>query len=153
MTSMNRLVVVPAPILCAITLGAGLAIDHFLPWHPAWMASSYVLGWFLIAVGIAFGPGSALLFMLKRTTLKPAGQPSGLVTDGPFRISRNPIYLGLAVGYVGLAIVLGRLWPIILLPLPLVVLNSIVIPFEEDRMGKTFGAEFSAYRRHVRRWL
>lgn len=153
MANMNRLVLVPAPILCAMTFAAGLAIDHFLPWHPTWMASSYVLGWLLIAVGIAFGPGSASLFMFKRTTLNPAGQPSGLVTAGPFRISRNPMYLGLVIGYVGLAIVLARLWPIILLPLPLIALNSIVIPFEEDRLGKTFGAEFSAYRRHVRRWL
>ena len=117
------------------------------------MDSLYVIGWILIAVGIALGPGSALLFMSKRTTLNPAGQPSGLVTVGAFQFSRNPMYLGLVVGYVGLAVVIGQLWPIVLLPFPLFFLNSVVIPFEEGRLEKTFADEFSAYRRRVRRWL
>lgn len=153
LTKMNRLVAVPAPILCAITFGTGLAIDHFLPWNPRWMDSLDLIGWILIAVGIALGPGSAVLFMSKRTTLNPAGRPSGLVTVGAFQVSRNPMYLGLAVGYVGLAIVIAQLWPIVLLPLPLFFLNLVVVPFEEGRLEKTFADDFLAYRQRVRRWL
>jgi len=149
----SRLIAVPAPILCVLAFGSGLIVDHFARWHPSWIEPLHFFGWALIAGGLVLGPGSAILFALKRTTLNPGGQPSRLVTSGTFKISRNPMYLGLAVTYVGAAIAFNRPWAIVLLPLPLLLLNWVIIPFEESRLDHTFGVEFRAYRQRVRRWL
>jgi protein-S-isoprenylcysteine O-methyltransferase Ste14 len=149
----NRLVAVPAPVFYVLAFGSGLIVDHFVRWRPNWIERLHVFGWALIAAGLVLGPGSAVLFALKRTTLNPGGQPSRLVTSGAFKISRNPMYLGLAVIYLGAAIAFNRPWAIVLLPLPVLLLNLVVIPFEESSLEHTFGVEFKAYRQRIRRWL
>lgn len=148
-----RLVAVPAPILYAIAFGAGVALQRALSWRPEGGPGVRIAGWLLLAVGVIIGPGSALSFAIRRTTLNPVGQPSRLVTGGAFRLTRNPMYLGLAIAYVGLALMFGWLAPLLLLPLPLIFLNARVIPFEEDRLRSAFGDTFDTYCRRVRRWL
>jgi protein-S-isoprenylcysteine O-methyltransferase Ste14 len=139
-----RLVAVPAPIVYAITFGAGVALDRAMRWRPELGPGLRLAGWLLLVVGVILGPGSALSFGIKRTTLNPVGQPSRLVTGGAFRLTRNPMYLGLAIAYAGLALIFGWLGPLFLLPLPLVFLNALVIPFEEDRLRRAFGDSFDA---------
>lgn len=111
------------------------------------------LGWALIAVGVVLGPVSAGRFVFRRTTLKPHGSASALVTDGAYAWTRNPIYVGLAAIYLGVALVLGAVWPLPLIAAPLLLLNSVVIPFEEARMRDLFGSAYEAYCARVRRWL
>jgi protein-S-isoprenylcysteine O-methyltransferase Ste14 len=148
-----KLVAVPAPIFYAFAFGAGVALQRAISWRPEAGPGIRLAGWLLLIIGVIIGPGSALSFGIKRTTLNPIGQPSRLVTGGAFRLTRNPMYLGLAIAYVGLALMFGRLGPLVLLPLPLVFLNTLVIPFEEDRLRRAFGDAFDAYCRRVRRWL
>jgi len=148
-----RLAAVPAPIIYAITFGAGVALDRAMGWRLEGGPGIRLAGWLLLVIGAIIGPGSALSFAVKRTTLNPVGQPSRLVTGGAFRLTRNPMYLGLAIAYVGLALMFGWLGPLVLLPLPLIFLNALVIPFEEDRLRGEFGDTFDAYCRRVRRWL
>ena len=148
------LVMVPPPLLYLVVFAAGLGLDALLPWHPAWLRSPaiHTLG------GVALGLGAALAawgigeLHRRRTTVIPFGQPARLVASGPFRISRNPIYLALTIGSAGAALLLGRAWPLVLLAVPLAVMHRIVIPFEERRLRAIFGATYDAYCGRVRRW-
>jgi protein-S-isoprenylcysteine O-methyltransferase Ste14 len=72
---------------------------------------------------------------------------------GPYRVSRNPMYVGLAIAYLGEAGILNQVWPIILLPFTLAYVNWIVIPLEEARLQEVFQDEYECYRKRVRRWM
>ena len=91
--------------------------------------------------------------VLRGTTLNPAGQPARLVVNGAHGWSRNPMYLSLTIIYAGLALALGRAWPLVLVILPWASMNWIVIPFEETRLRETFGQDYADYCRRVRRWI
>jgi protein-S-isoprenylcysteine O-methyltransferase Ste14 len=93
-------------------------------------------------------------------TIQKAGTPirtdrpvPRLVTDGPFRYTRNPGYLGLTMLYAGIAVLRNALWAILLLPLVLYVIQRQVIGREERYLERTFGDEYLAYKAQVRRWL
>ena len=96
---------------------------------------------------------SLALFARARTTLMPGGSASRLVTGGPFRISRNPMYLSLVLAYAGVALMLDLPWALALLPVPALLAQRVQIPFEEARMARLFGREYLDYRSRVRRWL
>jgi protein-S-isoprenylcysteine O-methyltransferase Ste14 len=93
------------------------------------------------------------LFALARTTIVPHGRARTLVTTGPYRFTRNPMYLGLAAIYVGAAFALNELAALPLLAIPLWVLSAKTIPYEEAMLERAFGDEYRAYARRVRRWL
>ena len=85
-----------------------------------------------------------------RRTDKPV---SRLVQRGPFRYSRNPGYLSLTMIYAGIAILWNALWAILLVPLVVYVIQREVIEREERYLERTFGEEYLAYKRRVRRWV
>ena len=87
------------------------------------------------------------------TTLRIDKPVSSLVQNGPFRYSRNPGYLSLTMLYAGIAILRNALWAILLLPLVLYVIQREVIEREERYLERTFGEEYLAYKRRVRRWV
>ena len=87
------------------------------------------------------------------TTLRIDKPVSSLVQDGPFRYSRNPGYLSLTMLYAGIAILRNALWAILLLPLVVYVIQREVIEREERYLERTFGEEYLAYKRRVRRWV
>ena len=83
-------------------------------------------------------------------TAKPVPR---LTTEGPFRYSRNPSYLALAMIYAGIAFLLNSLWAILFLPLVVVVMQREVIGREERYLERTFGEEYLTYKGKVRRWV
>jgi protein-S-isoprenylcysteine O-methyltransferase Ste14 len=93
------------------------------------------------------------MMLRAKTTLNPAGPASTLVTGGPFRFTRNPIYLGDTLMYLGLALLFGRRGPLLLLPGVLAALDRGVIRREERYLERRFGRQYRAYRARVRRWL
>ena len=149
------LVMVPPPLLYLAVFAAGLGVDTLLPWHPAWLRAPalHAIGWLALGLGAALAAGGIGALHRRHTTVIPFGQPARLVASGPFRISRNPIYLALTIGSAGAALLLARAWPLVLLPVPFAVMHRIVIPFEEQRLRATFGAAYDAYCRQVRRWV
>ena len=86
------------------------------------------------------------------TTCRTDKPVSSLVQHGPFRYSRNPGYLSLTI-YAGIAILRNALWAILLLPLLLLVTQRELIEREERYLQRTFGEEYLAYKRRVRRWV
>ena len=73
--------------------------------------------------------------------------------SGPYRISRNPMYVSLTLAYLGEAGFLSQLWPVMLLPLTLAYVNLIVIPLEEEVLKGDFKEEYENYCTRVHRWL
>lgn len=88
-----------------------------------------------------------------RTTVRPDRGATALITNGPFRISRNPIYLGFALLQVGIALCLNNLWILLLLGINVVLLNRLVIAREERYLKAAFGKVYHDYSSRVRRWI
>ena len=93
------------------------------------------------------------IFRGSHTTTIPFHLPSTLVTTGPYRFTRNPMYLGLTLVYRGVAGTRADIWPVIVLPCVLIYVNFVVIPFEEQRLVELFGDLYRQYRAIARRWV
>ena len=95
-----------------------------------------------------------MLFRREGTEINPTSPANRrLVTFGPFRLSRNPMYLGLVLTTLGVAFWVGA-WPMFLAPIAIfATTNWAHMPFEEEKMRRQFGASFDAYASKVRRWI
>ena len=147
---------VPPPLLFVITFVAGAGLQHLAPLTVD--ASNIVLairviGVGLTATGVLIALSCLALFLAARTTVIPFGTSTSLISRGPYRFTRNPMYLSLVLVYLGVAGILVELWPLFLLPLPVAILHRMVIPFEEARLREAFGAAFDHYCTRVRRWI
>jgi len=107
----------------------------------------------LAAIGGGFALWAALLFKRHDTTVHPYAEASRLVTRGPYRVSRNPMYLGLLLTLIALGMWLQSLSALLLAPLFVFVINRCNILPEEHRLRACFGSEYEAYLTHTRRWL
>jgi protein-S-isoprenylcysteine O-methyltransferase Ste14 len=93
-----------------------------------------------------------VLFHRLETTTTPGEAPNNLVTTGPYRFTRNPMYLGLVLAYLGEQGMLVLAWPLLFLVLTIGYVNWFVIPVEETSL-RAFGRAYEAYRARVRRWI
>lgn len=147
---------VPPPLMFVAAFLAGIGLQRLAPLPGLSDGPATVVrlaGAALVLAGLLVMLSGAAIFLRRRTTLVPFGTAAQLVTSGPYRFTRNPMYLGLALIYTGAAARLGQPWALVLLPLPLVVLGRVVIPFEEARLRARFGEAFQEYCRRVRRWI
>lgn len=146
---------VPVPWVFVLTYLAGVGIEAVF--HPGgFLRGSRLLtpvGITIFTVGAALAAWGWLIFWRARTTRVPGEASSTLVTSGPYRLMRNPMYVGLSVAYIGEAAILHQIVPVVLLPLTIAYLNRVVIPVEEERLHAVFGAEYQRYQNSVRRWL
>jgi protein-S-isoprenylcysteine O-methyltransferase Ste14 len=111
------------------------------------------IGFGIVIVGIVLAAWGIVTFRRVRTAVNPHKAASQLVMTGPYRFTRNPMYVGLTIQYIGGAAVINSAWPLILLPLVLVVLVRRVVSREEQYLSDAFGDQFTVYRLRVRRWL
>ncbi|MCB0628599.1 MAG: isoprenylcysteine carboxylmethyltransferase family protein [Saprospiraceae bacterium] len=114
---------------------------------------AFISGRILILLGITILlPALVTFFRTKNTliTIKPA---NSLQTSGIYSFSRNPMYLGLLVLYIGMAFLKGNFWTFIFIPLVILVINHLVIMKEESYLSRTFEKDYLEYRQHVRRWI
>jgi protein-S-isoprenylcysteine O-methyltransferase Ste14 len=145
-------VLAPPPLIFLLPLLAGLILERIAPSpfqvRPWWR-------WVGIAVlGLSLMIVSALrAFRRARTRPEPWKPTTALVVDGPYRFSRNPMYVGFALAYVGVSLSLYAVWPLLMLPAVLMVTQRFVIEREERYLSQKFGDEYRAYVRRVRRWL
>jgi len=111
------------------------------------------LGFAFIIFGGVINIWADMLLKKKKTTVKPYENPTQLITSGPFRISRNPQYLGFTAILLGIAINHGTLVTFAV-PIAFVFLMGLLfVPFEERNLERIFGREYGEYKNHVRRWL
>ncbi len=141
------------PTVLAASIAAMAALHFLLPLGQVLDWPWRVLGIVLIVFGSVYNLWSDALFKKHRTTVKPYLVPAALVSEGPFRFSRNPMYLGMVTMTLGLAFLLGSLSPLIVPVCFAVALDRLFIPIEERSMERAFGESWEQYRQRVRRWL
>jgi protein-S-isoprenylcysteine O-methyltransferase Ste14 len=147
---------IPVPWVYVLIYLAGVILNFVVPINihserVLWIGR--VAGIVIIVLGLLVAFSARNLFRMSSTTTVPFETPSRFVTSGAYRFSRNPMYLGLALIYLGVAGTQGQVWPIILLPVVLGYVDRIVIPVEERSLLRTFGDEYRQYCARVRRWL
>ena len=149
----NPQIRIPPPLIYLAPLVSGLLLDKrfHIPFLPR--SGARALGWTLLI-------GGMLLSSWFRRTMREADAPlrtdkpvPRLAMGGPFRYTRNPGYLSLAMIYAGIAVLRNALWVILLLPAVLVVIQREVIGREERYLERTFGEEYQQYKASVRRWV
>jgi protein-S-isoprenylcysteine O-methyltransferase Ste14 len=106
-----------------------------------------------ILAGLGFSAAGFFTFKSRHTPVRPGAEPTQLVLSGPYRITRNPMYLGLLLISIGCFFAVESLWFVISPIVFFWVINFRLIPFEEQLMKEHFGAQYEAYRQRVRRWL
>ena len=143
---------VPPPLLYGVPFIAASFLTRWrpLPFLPLTVART--IGWLLLASGMV-GIPALLAFRRARTSPVPWRPASALVTSGPYRLTRNPMYVGLTMLYLGGTALLNSAWPLAFLPIILLVMDRSVIPAEERHLEGRFGEEYRAYCERVRRWL
>jgi protein-S-isoprenylcysteine O-methyltransferase Ste14 len=143
----------PPPFVYAAAVVGGLLLNRRWPIAIGGGMPRDVIGWGLVALWLALTFGSIGLFWRRHTSIIPNRPASTLVAAGPYRFTRNPMYVGLALLTAALGILLDTWWPIILLVPALVFIRVAVIAREEEYLRRRFGAEYEAYLRQVRRWI
>lgn len=117
---------------------------------PAWLGYA---GWTIALLGLALSLWGIVTFSLAGTTMFPFQPASALVRSGPYRFTRNPMYLGATLSYVGIAMAINAVWPVILLPIVLFTVYRFVIREEEKYLATHFGDAYLEYKKRVRRWI
>lgn len=145
----------PPPLIYVAGLALGIIAERFLhlPSLGLPLATRSIGGIGLDVVGFLVMFAGAGLFLQRRTAILPFKPASSLVTTGILAWTRNPMYLGMAIFYVGLAVILNSLAALILLPLVLATVQKQVIAKEEAYLERAFGPEYIAYKKRVARWL
>ncbi|MBI4062356.1 isoprenylcysteine carboxylmethyltransferase family protein [Candidatus Gottesmanbacteria bacterium] len=145
--------IIPPPLLLVGAIILSLLASILAPGLRLGGPPLSLLGIGFISAGIGLFLWSVKLFQKHETTLKPRGKPSSLITVGPYRASRNPIYLGFLCISIGTAILFANVLAFVGPLVFFYFINTLVIPFEEDMLTNTFGSSYQDYRMRTRRWL
>ena len=141
------------PVLTFIHLLAAFLLGWLLPLPiptPTWVWFS---GAAIVLVGLILAGWAFALFSRAHTTLDPHGGSTALVSGGPYRFTRNPIYVGYVCLLVGFPLIINDVWGLILSPLLVVLMSRLVIAYEEVYLAEQLGQPYLDYKTRVRRWL
>ena len=147
----NVKIIPPLIYLAGIVIGFLASI--WMPTKVVPNSVAWTVGGILIFCGAVLAGSAILKFRDAGTTVRPDRGASTLVIAGPYKITRNPMYLGLALVYLGMTIAGQSVWALILLPVVLTVIRRRAIEPEEAFLEKRFGANYLSYKKKVRRWL
>ena len=149
----NPVVVAPPPLIYAGALALGLVANKLYPMAFLPRAVSRVLGLPLIFGGLTIGLLGFREIRRAETNVDPYKPATAIVTEGPYRFTRNPLYLGMTLVHSGITVLFNALPAAMLLSLVLAVLRRGVIEREERYLERKFGDEYLAYKARVRQWL
>ena len=151
-TSHSRIAVLP-PIIIVVPFVVGTGLQWMFPLRflPRWVGLT--LGVLCILPAVVLLTTARSAFRRARTSMLYTRRSRVLIADGPFRFTRNPLFVGLMLLYAGVCFVTGGPWPLVFLPIVVALLHWVVIVPEERYLEDQFGDEYRVYRTHVRRWL
>ena len=148
---------IPPPLLYALPFATGMLVQHWMPIRivsgdgPARIIA--LAGAAEIFIGASLGVWAVRTFRQLQTPVVPMHPALALADNGPYAFTRNPMYLGLAIVYLGIALVANASWPLLFLPAAMALTYLFAIRREEAYLAEEFGDAFAAYRARVRRWL
>jgi protein-S-isoprenylcysteine O-methyltransferase Ste14 len=146
----------PPPLLYLIPLFLGIWLRHLDPLIQVSPATAALLKRAGVALGLV---AAALLlwalitFWRARTAVIPHRTATTLVIRGPYRLTRNPMYLGLTILYIGVSLWAASVWSLLFLPMVIIVMRVAVINREEAYLARRFGDQYRQYQARVRRWI
>ncbi len=141
------------PVWLALCLLTMIAIDHFVTPHGQSPMALRYLGFAIILLGLGLAAWAGGDFRKAGTDMVPFKNVTALVTDGIYRYTRNPMYLGMALLLLGTALLLGSLLSIIVVPFFMTIIQTRFIQPEEHMLRELFGDDYTDYCARVRRWL
>jgi protein-S-isoprenylcysteine O-methyltransferase Ste14 len=145
-------VIAPPPVIYLASLGLGFVLEGLLPGAelPAW---AQWIGAVVIAAGAVLVISFERAFRRAGTDANPYRPSKALATDGPYRFSRNPGYLGMAIIFIGIALAAEAPWALVMLVPATLLMQYGVIVREERYLENLFGDEYVRYKRTTRRWI
>ena len=146
-------VLIPPPLLYLLGLAVGFILHLLAPRSVVPRPLAYVLAIVFLVAGIWLGSWARSHLKRRGTPVDPRRPTTALVTDGPYRYSRNPLYLRVTLLYLGFAFLVNDVWFLAVLPVVLIVLYFGIISREERYLEAKFGDDYRAYKANVRRWL
>ncbi len=145
------------PLVPLLTVLAGVGLDYIWPIDPGFAPVSSVRYWVGGAIAVlaflCLGLWSVVVFRRSGENENPWKPTAQIVERGPFRLTRNPMYLQMVLVCIGLAVVLWNVWILLLTPLCAWTLQRLAIIPEEAYLESKFGERYVAYKRRVRRWI
>lgn len=146
-------VIAPPPLIILVTLGIGFSLEAVIGTSSLPSSVALPVGSALTIAGVGLLGSFVSAFQRARTPMDPYAPSQALVTDGPYRLTRNPAYLGMALTYAGISIASNSPWALVPLPVTLALIDRGVIAREERYLTRKFGRPYEDYRRRVRRWI
>ena len=146
-------VIAPPPVIYLTSLVIGLVFRALVPTPFLPRGLAFMLGAILIAIAVWLSVWGVRVMHRAGTSEKTSLPTTALVTTGPFRYSRNPLYVSLTLAYLGIAVAAQSLWALALLIVVLAVVQRGVIDREERYLERRFGEDYLRYKGRVRRWI
>jgi protein-S-isoprenylcysteine O-methyltransferase Ste14 len=152
----NPGIIAPPPLIYAGPLIVGLILHALFPvrlvrFLPRMVRA--ILGGSLVGFALTFITIGFRTMRHAHTNVDPRQPTTTLVVEGPFRVTRNPLYLSLTLFYTGITILVNTFWTALLLPVILIVMRKGVIDREERYLERKFGEQYLHYKASVRRWF
>jgi protein-S-isoprenylcysteine O-methyltransferase Ste14 len=145
----------PPPLIYVAGIALGWLLHRWRPWPITAGPSTgrLIVATIAFLIYLALFVAAFTAFRRARTTLIPNQPATAFVTDGPYRVTRNPMYVSMVALYLAVALLVNSWWAVLLLPVVILVVDRAVIAREERYLGEVFPAEYTAYRARVRRWI
>lgn len=145
--------VFPPPLIFVVGFAVAYLIHRRFPLPFPDSSLLNFIGGLFVGFAITLMIVAASELSSSSTTMLPYRPTTAIVETGPYRHTRNPIYVADTLAYIGLSLVTDLIWPLILLPIVLIIVDRGVIAREERYLSRKFGAEYDSYRSRVRRWI
>lgn len=144
---------IPPPVFFLVGIVVMVLLNSYFPigrWlHYPWR----YLGVIFLVLGFSLGLGSGLYFRRLGTNPRPGAKAALIVTTGPFKYTRNPMYLGLTIMLIGASILLGTFSPVLVIPIFIILVQTQFVLREEILMEQWFGQPYLEYKKKTPRWL
>lgn len=144
------------PIVYVAAVAAAIVLNWLvpLPWIPGPLGELlFAVGWLVVGGALAIDITAMRTMARAKTTIMPHRGSDHLVTSGPFSFTRNPIYLGNTMLMIGIGLIAGIVWFILLAPVAALVTQKLAIEREERHLEMRFGKKYRDYAKKVRRWI
>lgn len=145
----------PPPLLYIAMFLGTMAMQHIVNINDSFFGSGIALvgSFVLVAAGLTLMLPAILLFFRTKNSLIPIKPATSLQATGIYALTRNPMYLGLLLIYIGVAFWIGNWWTFIFTPVLILLVNKLIIEKEENYLERAFGAAYVDYKKKVRRWI
>jgi protein-S-isoprenylcysteine O-methyltransferase Ste14 len=141
------------PMIYLGSLVLGLLLNWLVPSQRLLSISCPVTGWLLAFAGFCIGFWGVRTFIRFGTNVRPDLPVTALVTSGPYRYSRNPLYMACTIIYLGITLSVGSLWLLVTLMPTLALMHWKIVRREEEYLEGRFGDDYRAYKAQVNRWI